>query len=389
MINSLLAEPAVAAELNGMPGVDPSWSRLSKPSTAKGCCATWHVSTMTSHHRRNAALCARQPDLVVSVAPISGLCRLRLASRRGDQLGMGYPSARPAGVPLRRDRRLDAVTAELGLAGRVVLAAHDWGGPISLGWALRHLDQIAGLILTNTGVGVPPPTATPTLIRLARSPALRELVCVRTPTFVRAAATLSRPPIPVEVRAALRAPYSGADRRRAVGDFVADIPLEPSHPSRPVLDQVAARLTELATVPTLLLWGPRDPVFTQTSLRDLQVRLPHADLHRYAQASHLVVEDAPQSAEDAWSWVRAKVTTTWPSVGATGRRPSGSGSGLLVSRQCPAWQRLRSGIASCAAAAPASHPSPTSETGRRLARAASSRRTPDIESRCWCLRVSI
>jgi acyl-coenzyme A synthetase/AMP-(fatty) acid ligase len=191
----------------------------------------------------------------------------------------------------------------------VVLAAHDWGGPIALGWALRHLGQIAGLILTNTGVAVPPPRATPTLIRLARSRALRELVCVRTPMFVRTAAALSRPPIPVEVRRALRAPYSGADRRRAVGDFVADIPLEPRHPSRPVLDHLAAGLTELATVPTLLLWGPRDPVFTQTSLRDLQRRLPHADLHRYAQASHLVVEDAPQSAEDAWSWVRAKVTT--------------------------------------------------------------------------------
>jgi acyl-coenzyme A synthetase/AMP-(fatty) acid ligase/pimeloyl-ACP methyl ester carboxylesterase len=330
--NSLLAEPAVAAELSGMPGVDSSWSRLVQAVDAEGVPRTWHVLDNDVAPQAGTLLC------VHGNPTWSYLWRRFLACADPgwrvvavDQLGMGY-SERPTGrrsLATRIDD-LDAVTAELGLAGRVVLAAHDWGGPISLGWALRHLDQIAGLILTNTGVGIPPPTATPTLIRLARSPALRELVCVRTPTFVRAAAALSRPPIPVEVRTALRAPYSTADRRRAVGDFVADIPLEPSHPSRPVLDHVAARLAELATVPTLLLWGPRDPVFTQTSLRDLQVRLPHADLHRYAQASHLVMEDAPQSAEDAWSWVRAKVTTTQPQPSAPNRPTPEAAADLVV-----------------------------------------------------------
>jgi acyl-coenzyme A synthetase/AMP-(fatty) acid ligase/pimeloyl-ACP methyl ester carboxylesterase len=311
VINSLLAEPTVAAELSRMPGVDPSWSRLVQAVDAEGVLRTWHVLDNDVAPQAGTLLC------VHGNPTWSYLWRRFLACADPgwrvvavDQLGMGY-SERPTrrrSLAARIDD-LDTVTAELGISGRVVLAAHDWGGPICLGWALLHLDQIAGLILTNTGVAVPPLKATPALIRLARSRALRELVCVRTATFVRTAAALSRPPIPVEVRTALRAPYSTADRRRAVGDFVADIPLEPSHPSRPALDQVAARLTELATVPTLLLWGPRDPVFTQTSLRDLQRRLPHADLHRYAQASHLVVEDAPQSAEDAWSWVRAKVAT--------------------------------------------------------------------------------
>ncbi|HEX6759071.1 MAG TPA: alpha/beta fold hydrolase [Propionibacteriaceae bacterium] len=322
MINSLLAAPAIAAELSGMPGVDPSWSRLVQAVDTEGVPRTWHVldngvapdaGTLLCLHGnptwsylwRRFLTCADPGWRVVAV----------------DQLGMGYSERPhlPRSLAARIDD-LDAITAELGVAGQVVLAAHDWGGPISLGWALRHLDQIAGLILTNTGVAVPPPKATPALIRLARSRALRELVCVRTATFVRAAAGLSRPPIPVEVRTALAAPYSTTDRRRAVGDFVADIPLEPSHPSRPALDHVAARLSELATVPTLLMWGPRDPVFTHTSLRDLQRRLPDADVQRYPRASHLVMEDAPQSAEDAWSWVRAKVTT--PRKRSASERPT-------------------------------------------------------------------
>ena len=45
-------------------------------------------------------------------------------------------------------------------------------------------------------------------------------------------------------------------------------------------------------VPALLLWGPRDPVFSARYLRDLRARLPHADVHRFEGAGHLVVEDA-------------------------------------------------------------------------------------------------
>ena len=311
MINRLLATPGVVTEIIGMPGVDPVWSTLVQAIDAEGVPRTWHaldngvapdVGTLLCVHGnptwsylwRRFLSCADPGWRVVAV----------------DQLGMGY-SERPR-LPRTLASRiddLDAITSELGITGRVVLAAHDWGGPISLGWAQRHLDQMAGLILTNTGVAVPLDADPPALIRLARSRALRELVCVRTTTFVRGAAALSWPQIPVEVRRALRAPYSASQRRRAVAEFVADIPLESGHPSRAVLDDVACRLSELTTVPTLLLWGPRDPVFTQRYLRDLQRRLPHADVHRYTRASHLVMEDAPQAAEDAWLWVRSKANT--------------------------------------------------------------------------------
>lgn len=311
MINHLLAPPGVVTEIIGMPGVDPVWSTLVQAIDAEWVPRTWHVldngvapevGTLLCVHGnptwsylwRRFLSCADPGWRVVAV----------------DQLGMGY-SERPH-LPRTLASRiddLDAITSELGITGRVVLAAHDWGGPISLGWAQRHLDQMAGLILTNTGIAVPLDADPPALIRLARSRALRELVCVRTPTFVRAAAALSWAQIPLEVRRALRAPYASSQRRRAIAEFVADIPLESGHPSRAVLDDVACGLSELTTVPTLLLWGPRDPVFTQRYLRDLERRLPHADVHRYTRASHLVMEDAPHAAEDAWLWVRSKATT--------------------------------------------------------------------------------
>jgi acyl-coenzyme A synthetase/AMP-(fatty) acid ligase/pimeloyl-ACP methyl ester carboxylesterase len=330
VINRLLTGPGVVAEVSGMPGVDPVWSRLVPAIDAEGVQRTWHVldnhvapevGTLLCVHGnptwsylwRRFLSCADPGWRVVAV----------------DQLGMGY-SERPNAPRMLAARidDLDAITSELGITGPMVLAAHDWGGPISLGWAQRHLDQIAGLILTNTGVALPPNTGTPALIRLARSRMLRGLICVRTTTFVRTAAGLSWPPIPAEVRSALRAPYSSPQRRQAIAEFVADIPLESSHPSRATLDRVALGLTDLATVPTLLLWGPRDPVFTQRFLRDLQRQLPHADVHRYSRASHLVMEDAPCLAEDAWLWVRSNASTL--SRGSTPVRPASEPAHDLV-----------------------------------------------------------
>ena len=86
------------------------------------------------------------------------------------------------------------------------------------------------------------------------------------------------------------APYRGAGRRAGVGNFVADIPADASHPSFPALTSVAEGLRGLK-VPALMLWGPRDPIFSDRYLKDLISRLPHAEVHRFEGAGHLVAED--------------------------------------------------------------------------------------------------
>ncbi|MBA3720373.1 MAG: alpha/beta fold hydrolase, partial [Nocardioidaceae bacterium] len=56
-----------------------------------------------------------------------------------DHLGMGYSErlAEPRTVSQRVDD-LSGLTAAMGLTGPVVTVGHDWGGAISLGWALAH-----------------------------------------------------------------------------------------------------------------------------------------------------------------------------------------------------------------------------------------------------------
>src|SRR5688500_16176235 len=220
-----------------------------------------------------------------------------------DQLGMGWSDRLAEPRSLRqRVADLGDLTAALGVTGPVVTVGHDWGGVISLGWALEHRADLRGIVLANTAVAMPEGDLGPALIRLASAPGVRAAVTVGTPVFVRATTALSRPALPADVRRAFAAPYRSAARRRSVGDFVADIPFAPGHPSRPVQEAIAEGIRTL-DVPALLLWGPRDPVFGERYLTDLRDRLPQARLHRYEGASHLLPEDAPQYADAVVQWV--------------------------------------------------------------------------------------
>jgi acyl-coenzyme A synthetase/AMP-(fatty) acid ligase/pimeloyl-ACP methyl ester carboxylesterase len=191
-----------------------------------------------------------------------------------------------------RITELGSLTDTLALDGPVLVVAHDWGGPIALGWAERHREQLAGVVLLNTAVSQPDDASTPPLIAAARSSSVLRTVTQRTRGFLEGTLRLAHPALEASVCEAYRAPYREASRRGGIADFVADIPLENEHPSRATLEQVADDTAALRYVPTLLLWGPRDPVFADRYLRDLQRRLPHANTHRFEVAGHLVIEDS-------------------------------------------------------------------------------------------------
>ncbi len=207
-----------------------------------------------------------------------------------DQLDMGF-SERTGTFRRLADRITDVsdFTAELGLTGPVVSVGHDWGGIISLGWALAHPSQLAAVVLTNTAVH-PAGHSLPPALKLALHPAVHKWGTTTTPAFLRVTHDLAQPALGDDVRAAFMAPYRSVARRAGVGNFVADIPATPKHPSWAALDEVSSGIRSLE-VPALMLWGPKDPVFSDRYLTDLITRIPHADVHRFEGASHLVQED--------------------------------------------------------------------------------------------------
>ncbi|MFL4472386.1 alpha/beta fold hydrolase [Paeniglutamicibacter sp. MACA_103] len=207
-----------------------------------------------------------------------------------DQLDMGF-SAR-TGVFRRLEDRvndLGDLTGALELTGDVTTVGHDWGGIISLGWALAHREQLANVVLTNTAVH-PAGYELPAALRLASHPAVHGWGTKSTDAFLRTTHSLAQPALEPDVRKAFMAPYLNASRRTGVANFVADIPFTEDHPSRGALNAIAEGIRTLK-VPALLLWGPKDPVFSDRYLRDLVSRLPHAAVHRFEGAGHLLPED--------------------------------------------------------------------------------------------------
>ena len=304
-------------DLSGLPGLDPSWSRTVTVPDRERVPRTWHLLDNGAEPVHGTVLC------VHGNPTWSYLWRGLLAAAppgwrivAPDHLGMGFSerTAQARSVDQRIDD-LGTLTAALGIDGPVVTVGHDWGGIISLGWALAHREQLLGVVLANTAVAQPPGDHGPPLIRLAHLPGLRSVGCVATPLFVRGTTALSWPALPREVRDALALPYGTADRRKAVGDFVADIPFSHGHRSYDTVAELAEGVRGL-DVPTLMLWGPRDPVFGERYLADLQDRLPQARLHRFEGASHLVTEDAPQYADAVAAWL-GDLTSVAPDVPPT------------------------------------------------------------------------
>ena len=287
-----------STEIPDLPGLDPSLHRTAEVRDHTGELRQWHLLD-SGPWLAERGISPRGTLLAVHGNPtwsflFRSLVREDIPWRliAVDQLEMGYSER--TGLKRRYQDRitdLSLLTDALSLHGPVVTVGHDWGGLISTGWALDNRHDVVGMILTNTGVHQQIEEALPRALQLATTPGFRTASTSLTDAFLRTTLALSKPALPREVQDAYLAPYRTRARRRGIDQFVADIPAAADHPSRPTLERVADGLTELR-VPTLLAWGPRDITFFDRFLRDLIERVPHADVHRFEGASHLVWEDA-------------------------------------------------------------------------------------------------
>ena len=290
----------------GLDGLDPSLSRI--------VAGRWHALD-TGPRLADAGIRPVGTILCVHGNPTWSYLWRKLASANleidgahwrvvaVDQLEMGF-SERVAADEYPLSRRVadlaDFVDA-LALEGPIITFGHDWGGVVSLGWAVDHPDRLAGVMLLNTAVHQPDGVPIPAPLRLALK-TLRQST-VQTPGFLETTLALARPALTSAVRDGYRAPYLEAEYRGGIGGFVGDIPADAAHRSFGELDRIATGVAAL-TVPALMLWGPRDPIFSDRYLDDLVDRMPHADVHRFENAGHLIAEDIDYVAA-VKTWLRA------------------------------------------------------------------------------------
>lgn len=179
----------------------------------------------------------------------------------------------------------------------MTLVLHDWGGPVGLGFAVRHPARLKRLVLMNTWAFAPWPAAPfPRLLKLIRSPRGEKFVLDKhgylEPALMGTTHRSER--LTQTVMKAYHAPFPTPASRLALLCWSRDIPVSKADPSFAEMKRIEDKLPQFARTPTLLIWGMQDPVLPASVLHKWQHIYPHAKTCKLKDASHFLQEDAPQ-----------------------------------------------------------------------------------------------
>ena len=194
----------------------------------------------------------------------------------------------------RRVQDLGRLIDHLG-SDKVTLVVHDWGGMIGMTWATQNPQRIERLVVLNTAAfPLPASKPFPYSIALTRTPGLGPMLVRGFNVFARGAVRfcVTRTRMSPEVAAGYLAPYDSWRNRIALQRFIEDIPLRPSDRAWPLISETAGKLEKLRSVPMLICWGMQDFVFDVHFLDEFARRFPDAEVHRFDDAGHYILEDA-------------------------------------------------------------------------------------------------
>lgn len=190
---------------------------------------------------------------------------------------------------------LEALLDRLGITENITLVCHDWGGMIGTGFAARHPERIKRLVYLNTAAfHLPKSKPFPWALWICRETLLGTLLVRGLNAFSSAASYVGvkRKPMDKAVREAYVAPFNSWENRISTIRFVQDIPLKPSDRNFDLVTDIGDSLAKFADVPTLICFGLQDFVFDKHFLAEWRVRMPHAEVHEFADCGHYILEDA-------------------------------------------------------------------------------------------------
>lgn len=190
---------------------------------------------------------------------------------------------------------LETLLAHLGITENVTLVVHDWGGAIGMGWAARHPEAVKRLVILNTAAFHLPATKPfPWQLRLGRDSQLGAMLINNLNAFSIGASWVGckRNPMSRKLRAAYQAPYHAPGDRRATLRFVQDIPLQPGDRGFDLLQSIADSLEQFQDRPMFIGWGLKDFVFDRHFLAEWETHFPQAQVHRFEDCGHYILEDA-------------------------------------------------------------------------------------------------
>lgn len=216
-----------------------------------------------------------------------------------DHIGFGL-SSKPTDIGYytieRHIQHFGALMEELDLRD-VTLVMQDWGGPISMGWAIEHRDRIKRLVVLDTMLGVERvPMSLPWWFLLMRRRPLGDLLYGRLNLFVRGMVERmgTNRTLSAAERTAYRWPFRSAAERAGVVAFPRLIPRAPGDATYDLLRAIEQAVPEL-DVPALVVWADGDPGFSTEMAEQTAALLRRADGPHFVPASHYLQEDAPEA----------------------------------------------------------------------------------------------
>lgn len=205
-------------------------------------------------------------------------------------------------------RNLEDFCAALRLK-RVIPVVQDWGGPIGLGYATRHPDDIAGLVVLNTwAFTTKGAMRLPLWFKAMRRPKAANYLFGKRNLFVeKFIPRYTHADLPDHVMEGYRHPFTNQACRHGVIAFVQMVPDKPGHPDWDTLTEVQDGLSRL-DVPALILFAADDPAFGEEEAHRFHELLPRAEAPRFfAGASHFLQEDIPETLlHEITDWVKSR-----------------------------------------------------------------------------------
>jgi len=180
------------------------------------------------------------------------------------------------------------------VASEFHLIVHDWGGMIGMAYAAKHPEKILSLTILNTAAfPLPKKKRFPWQLALARTRFPGEFLIRYFNLFVLGASRfcVTKHRMTAEEKAYYSKPYNSFQNRIAVAKFVQDIPRSEKDTSYPILIDTAANLKKLQEKPIFIGWGMKDFIFDHHFLAEWKKRFPNAEIFRYPDAGHYILED--------------------------------------------------------------------------------------------------
>lgn len=190
---------------------------------------------------------------------------------------------------------LEALLESLQITENITFVVHDWGGMIGMGYAARYPERIKRLVILNTGAfHLPQSKPLPISLWICRNTLLGTLLVRGLNAFSSVASYVGvkRKAMSKEVRQAYVMPFNSWKNRISTLRFVQDIPLYKSDKNYQLVSDIDASLEKFQQVPTLICWGLKDFVFDKHFLAVWKEKMPHAQVHKFDNCGHYILEDA-------------------------------------------------------------------------------------------------